>query len=873
MDETPKVTENNAAETSKSNPEKTDSSLTVELHQQEKQITSLTQQFDALTVSSQDVDLTNEKTDMAQLQQELTNLTNNYGETHLPKPRGKNTNNPSAHVYTVDEVEDSMQVEEQRRKGNDRHPLSKQKIHEELPQNLPDWVTEDNTPSISNEPTAEKKQLTEANYIDNGLETYGSVQDMEKIGDSKGTNEGGIYIDKKTNETLYVKRYEDQAQASCEFIANRIYEATGAPVFHGNLVGDEEGVAYATKYKADLRKLPEYKRAEAQKFFVASAYLMDWDAVGTGPESPFGNLQESNNGELALVDHGGSLLFSGLKGRKPADALNIEVTELDTMRSSINPLSKEVFEGISEAEMKRQAEVLVNTVSDSFIEQLIAESRLPRGDSEIVKTLLIKRRQTLINKFDLDGKSEASVSVTPERVIEKPVGGEWQREEAVDVLQRLDREIEQSKEDRLWPTVGFISASEQIDGQIDFMENPDNTIVACFKIKPEFGEEVEETIANLSDISVEEGKYSYKDRLGGETPMADAFVITLDSGAKVYFSKGMLTYGEEQYEMPDGGFETFPKTKELFSLLGAVKIELENSTDKEATIKSIEEACSIIGIKNISEPPSQEQIKSRVADKTRQQHKLEDEDSYQTFVEQYQQANLPQQEIVFPEYYTAVDAQASERYQQSNQLLLLHEVSNRAGLPFIAKHGLLSMSERYKRGMPTNSQLSGVEFENGGADNVFTRCYPIRDAYNSSTIRIFNEGKGMSGVFSGDTLLLIDTKQLDREDWYAYKSDEFGTKQPWIFEERPTPNEFFSSLNSSSQVLPDNELLFERGVPAEAIYGMAVKTETVKEELIELYTNAGVTEINGIPLDEYIKVYYDFDALKEGEEKKVNSPV
>lgn len=222
------------------------------------------------------------------------------------------------------------------------------------------------------------------------------LNDMEHIEEFMGTNSGGVFMDRKTGEFLYAKCYLDASQSSCEFIANKIYQAAGVPVLDGFLVKSAASIAYATPFKKDLRILPEKKRIKAQKIFIAACYLLDWDAVGTGPEDPYGNLREDGNGNLVLLDHGGSLLFRGLNGRKSLDEIAIiDVPEIDSMRSDINPLSQEVFSGISDEEIKRQVVLLVTNVTPELINQVVDQSLIKEPEGRFIKELLIKRREAL----------------------------------------------------------------------------------------------------------------------------------------------------------------------------------------------------------------------------------------------------------------------------------------------------------------------------------------------------------------------------------------------------------------------------------------------------------------------------------------------
>ena len=237
------------------------------------------------------------------------------------------------------------------------------------------------------------------NYIENGIDLFGDIMDMEQIGPNMGKNPGGMFKDPKSTKLLYVKRYPDRRQTSCEFISNRIYSVGGVPVLDGYIIRDGSSIAYATEFQPDFVKLPAERRHEAQKFFVLACYLLDWDAVGTTLKNPYCNLQTNSKGELFLVDHGGSLLFRGYKRLKsPSRLVFDDVLELETMRSSINPTSQAIFKDITEEEIARQAKELVKNITEQLIQQIINVSLLDE-EKEFIRDLLFARRKALIKKY------------------------------------------------------------------------------------------------------------------------------------------------------------------------------------------------------------------------------------------------------------------------------------------------------------------------------------------------------------------------------------------------------------------------------------------------------------------------------------------
>jgi hypothetical protein len=76
------------------------------------------------------------------------------------------------------------------------------------------------------------------------------------------------------------------------------------------------------------------------------------------------------------------------------------VPELDTMRKKEFP-SGRVFGSLTEDDLRIQARLFIERVSEADIERLIASSHLSLEDEKDLKHLLIARRQALIRRFNL----------------------------------------------------------------------------------------------------------------------------------------------------------------------------------------------------------------------------------------------------------------------------------------------------------------------------------------------------------------------------------------------------------------------------------------------------------------------------------------
>ena len=53
---------------------------------------------------------------------------------------------------------------------------------------------------------------------------------------------------------------------------------------------------------------------------------------------------------------------------------------------------------------------------------------------------------------------------------------------------------------------------------------------------------------------------------------------------------------------------------------------------------------------------------------------------------------------------------------------------------------------------------------------------------------------------------------------------------------------------------PSNEIMFRQGVPKEHFTGIVCPNESWRATLLEKLKEAGITEINGVPVEDFVKV-------------------
>lgn len=218
---------------------------------------------------------------------------------------------------------------------------------------------------------------------------------------------------------FYAKEYRDPDQARCEYVSNQIYKKLGAPVLDGRIVQIGERTLYVTplitdyrhfrlQYNPDIREftvngpsnyyISYYHQKELDTMLIPGCLLLDWDCVGIG-DKPLGNLLVVDDQHLVLVDHGGSLLFRGLLGRKPTTALTAEVSELEIFLDTdgINPITAAIFKHIS-PDAVRNGVLRLETLTVEEIKQIVRSAQFDPSIEDKIISLLVSRRQKLIDK-------------------------------------------------------------------------------------------------------------------------------------------------------------------------------------------------------------------------------------------------------------------------------------------------------------------------------------------------------------------------------------------------------------------------------------------------------------------------------------------
>ena len=207
-------------------------------------------------------------------------------------------------------------------------------------------------------------------------------------------------------------------------------------------------------------------------------------------------------------------------------------------------------------------------------------------------------------------------------------------------------------------------------------------------------------------------------------------------------------------------------------------------------------------------------------------------------------------EEVYPGYSTYIDDAATMEYRKAGATHVWHGVGNQDSVVAICKSdGLTASQYRATAGMRKCGASPDEDMRTGGADSVFVRL-------GTSNGRIYYDDCCLSGRYR----IIIDSKELNRTDWYAHEGDCYGVSRSddrdWL--NRPSSTKFIGDMKK--RYLKGNEIMFRHGIKKESFVGVSCDDDNARYRLIQAFHDAGVTEVNGINVEDFVQVH---QTLKE----------
>jgi ADP-ribose pyrophosphatase YjhB (NUDIX family) len=223
-----------------------------------------------------------------------------------------------------------------------------------------------------------------------------SADDWLEVGDQKGSNPGGFYVDMNGDE-WYCKFPSTPDHAKNEILASKLYEELGIRTPRMQLIERAGSVGVASELIPVLVKDKDALAAGApgaREGFAADCWLANWDSVGL----VYDNMLVDKDGNAVRLDPGGSLVFRA-QGAPKGSSFGDHVGEVESLRSGKNAQAATVFGGVTDADIRAGVEKIA-AISDERIHELV-EAHGP-GNSKQRAALadrLIARKQDLISRF------------------------------------------------------------------------------------------------------------------------------------------------------------------------------------------------------------------------------------------------------------------------------------------------------------------------------------------------------------------------------------------------------------------------------------------------------------------------------------------
>jgi hypothetical protein len=164
--------------------------------------------------------------------------------------------------------------------------------------------------------------------------------------------------------------------------------------------------------------------------------------------------------------------------------------------------------------------------------------------------------------------------------------------------------------------------------------------------------------------------------------------------------------------------------------------------------------------------------------------------------------------------------------------------------------GPICQTERLASGVGLgNGQSMSADRKSGGSEQSMWRLITASKSKNSLTSGI------ISGNVSGPYRYLIPPDELDRLDAIHYGGDAFGNMsgqgngaELWL-DRQPLENAVSKEQNSPK---PSSEVDFRKGVSSKRVLRVLCSTEAQRKAVLDEAKKQGVTEFNGIPVEDFV---------------------
>lgn len=169
-----------------------------------------------------------------------------------------------------------------------------------------------------------------------------------------------------------------------------------------------------------------------------------------------------------------------------------------------------------------------------------------------------------------------------------------------------------------------------------------------------------------------------------------------------------------------------------------------------------------------------------------------------------------------------------------------------------ANPGMQSSSQRvfyglFQTGSKTSSWSQESDMGTGGSDFVYLRPLKPGSNYNNNSTRIF----------------VNPVEVVKRLDIFAYDSDSYGAKNPGNYNYKNWLGTYGNSgvgqpemlKSATNQEGGSPEIMVRHNIPLSALMGYLFTSSFDRDAALKKLKDLGITDVNGIPIEEFIKLY------------------
>ena len=210
----------------------------------------------------------------------------------------------------------------------------------------------------------------QAQALKQGTKNYDA--DLEQVSGKKGSNEGGLFKDKKLETLHYIKWPNSPLRVKVEALTALLYGYAQVPVPLVRTIEFQNKDAVISGWIDEAAPMTEAQmknHKDVREGFAVDAWLANWDVVGLAAD----NIVAGPGNTAYRIDLGGSMLFraQGKPKEFPGD-----VGELETLRDpAVNAQAAKVFGGMTPKELKASA-AKVEAVTDAQIDEAVDSAGL-----------------------------------------------------------------------------------------------------------------------------------------------------------------------------------------------------------------------------------------------------------------------------------------------------------------------------------------------------------------------------------------------------------------------------------------------------------------------------------------------------------------